>query len=159
MPDVAKLVVIGADAVHIANVDQTAETLPLIRVDDSTSNHDKQRIQEARENLKTRKESGVIKPIHLRKVEGWKPEDYQKALEQYGLSMSAERIQRFIMDHPENDMVIVARPAKLSDGHINTHPEPLELAESIRTTMHYPIQGLAAPSAWLASITRSVADV
>jgi hypothetical protein len=79
-------------------------------------------------------------------VPGWSALQYQKALGEYGLHISQERIERFIINHPEDTMILTMRPEYLSDGSINTSPKGMDLKESATVTRHYPLQGLAIPT-------------
>ncbi len=154
-PDVGKLVAIGNEAARIGHADQTAESLPLIKPDVATV-EEKQYMEQVQQSLRSRGEQGFPQAVRLHKVEGWTPKDYQVVLEHYGLHMSAERIERFIVNHPSNDIMLIPRPARLEDGRVNTHPVSMSLAESSQTTRQYPVQGLGAPAVWLGNILTKV---
>ncbi len=160
VPDVAKLVVLNSAGSRLGAADQIAENIPLIdKNDDMLSSEEAEAISNAAATLRTREDDGFIKPIRITKVSGWTADKYALALRRYGLYMSEERIERFIMGHPENSMVIVARPKHLENGHVNTHPTSLGLKESIETTRHWPVQGLGAPAVWLGNTVRKFASV
>lgn len=145
VPDEAKLVVINKKASRATGVDQSATMLPL--VDTVNAHQDSEtRAQELKMHLRSRGENGFIAPMRIQKVPGWSAQQYQDALGEYGLHISQERIERFIINHPEDTMILTMRPEYLSDGKINTSPKGMDLKESATVTRHYPLQGLAVPT-------------
>lgn len=155
VPDVGKLVAIGDEAARINNLDQTADSLPLIKPTSATE-EETAHMEAAKESMRTRKDQGFPHAVRIHKVEGWTAEEYREMLAYYDLHMSPERIERFIMNHPSSDIILVPRPSRLEDGRANTHPESMSIKESVQTTRSYPIQGLGAPAVWLGHIMNEV---
>jgi ribosomal protein L12E/L44/L45/RPP1/RPP2 len=155
-PDVGKLIAIGTHASRIGQLDQTAHSLPLIDVNEATDEQ-KERMKQAKRELRTRgPENGFVRAVRIHKVEGWSARQYQRMFDSYGLYMSEDRIERFILGHTEDEVILIPRPGRLENGSINTHPVSMNIKESVQTTRNYPVQGLAAPIAWLGDTMRAV---